>query len=65
MLRGSLVVFNGIFSCIFLKQRLYPHHIAGILIIVAGTVVVGLSSVLNGHADASAARNPLLGINNC
>lgn len=46
MLRGSLVVFTGILSIIFLKSRLYPHSWVGIGLIVIGTVLVGLSSVL-------------------
>jgi drug/metabolite transporter (DMT)-like permease len=62
MLRGILVVFNGILAVVFLKQKLYPHHWLGILLIVTGTAMVGLSSYLFKHVDsAHAPRNPLLG----
>jgi drug/metabolite transporter (DMT)-like permease len=62
MLRGSLVVFTGILSVIFLKAKLYYHHWGGIVLIVIGTVLVGLSSVLNvSSTPSSSARNPLVG----
>ena len=62
MLRGTLVVFNGIFSVIFLKHRLYPHHWGGILLITIGTSIVGLSSYLYQNPDSpTQPKNPLLG----
>ncbi len=60
MLRGSLVIFNGILSIIFLKQRLYFHHWGGIGLIFLGLLLVGLSASLFG-GSTSAARNPFLG----
>ena len=60
MLRGSLVVFTGIFSVIFLKRKLYLYHYLGIFLVMAGCAVVGLVSVLNPGSSTSA-KNPLLG----
>jgi len=59
MLRGMIVVFTGLFSRIFLKRVLYTHHWLGMASIIAGTAVVGLSSVLYG--SHSGAPDPLLG----
>ncbi|KAL0476996.1 hypothetical protein AKO1_006358 [Acrasis kona] len=61
MLRGILVVFNAILAIIFLKQKLYPHHFIGIILIVIGTGLVGLSSYLYKSDSSHAARNPVLG----
>lgn len=62
MLRGTLVVFNGIFSVLFLKHRLYPHHWGGILLITLGTAIVGVSSIFNHDPDAVVVeKNPMLG----
>lgn len=61
MLRGILVVFTGLFSIIFLKARLYPHHWAGLVLIVAGACVVGSSSIIYPTTGAQQLKNPLLG----
>jgi len=62
MLRGIVVVFNGLLAFIFLKQRLYPHHWGGILLIVLGTVIVGLNTILYPQGEgADVPRNPTLG----
>ena len=62
MLRGIVVVFNGLLSMIFLKQRLYFHHWGGIILIVAGTSIVGLNSILYPAGEgADVPRNAPLG----
>jgi len=61
MLRGILVVFNAILAIIFLKQKLYPHHFIGIVLIVIGTALVGLTSFLYKKGGDHAAKNPVLG----
>eukprot|EP01027_Heterolobosea_sp_BB2_P014025 GEZU01020184.1.p1 GENE.GEZU01020184.1~~GEZU01020184.1.p1 ORF type:complete len:383 (-),score=161.30 GEZU01020184.1:83-1231(-) len=64
MLRGMLVVFTAIFSVIFLKRRLMWRHWFGILFVVAGTALVGLSSVLYSDGNSSASmpwRRTLIG----
>eukprot|EP00026_Physarum_polycephalum_P008817 Phypoly_transcript_08918.p1 GENE.Phypoly_transcript_08918~~Phypoly_transcript_08918.p1 ORF type:complete len:380 (+),score=54.06 Phypoly_transcript_08918:171-1310(+) len=58
MLRGMIVVFTGILSYFFLHMKLRPYHIIGMILIVIGTFIVGLSSVLH---DTGKYKNPLLG----
>eukprot|EP01112_Ceratiomyxa_fruticulosa_P011580 TRINITY_DN3150_c0_g1_i1.p2 TRINITY_DN3150_c0_g1~~TRINITY_DN3150_c0_g1_i1.p2 ORF type:complete len:395 (+),score=62.28 TRINITY_DN3150_c0_g1_i1:17-1201(+) len=58
MLRGILVVFTGILSMIFLGRKLRAYNWVGIFLIIFGTAIVGLSSVL--HKTGTAPR-PLLG----
>ncbi len=41
MLRGSVVIFTGLFSVIFLKRKLGYHHYLGILLVMGGTAIVG------------------------
>ena len=60
MLRGSVVLFTGVFSRIFLKRKLTANHRAGMVLVFAGTAVVGLDSLVNGTSTASAS-NPVLG----
>lgn len=59
MLRGMIVVFTGIFSFFFLGRKLKIYHGIGMLLIIIGTFLVGLSSVL--HQKGAKAPNPLLG----
>ena len=47
MLRSSVVVFSALLALIFLKRKLYRHHVTSILIIVAGIFLGGLSQVLS------------------
>eukprot|EP01102_Stenamoeba_stenopodia_P016727 TRINITY_DN5874_c0_g1_i1.p1 TRINITY_DN5874_c0_g1~~TRINITY_DN5874_c0_g1_i1.p1 ORF type:complete len:417 (-),score=101.39 TRINITY_DN5874_c0_g1_i1:185-1435(-) len=75
MIRGAVVVFTAIFSVLFLKKRLRAYHWIGVVVIVIGTIVVGLYSILapgsneecsdSSHGSVSgsdsAAPNPLLG----
>ncbi|XP_058964706.2 solute carrier family 35 member F6 isoform X1 [Pocillopora verrucosa] len=46
MLRGSIIIFTGLLSKIFLKRKLWPIHWIGMIVTVVGLVLVGLSSVL-------------------
>lgn len=59
MLRGMIVVFTGLFSKFFLKRVLYMYHYLGMLAIIVGTLIVGVSSVIYG--SHTGAKNPLLG----
>ena len=61
MLRGSVVLFTGIFSVIFLGRRLYAFHWIGMILVLAGTATVGIASVLEPDDNAGSASNPLLG----
>lgn len=63
MLRGSVVIFTGIFSVLFLKRKLSAFHWVGMAFVLAGTAVVGSASVIpgcKGSNDASA-PNPTVG----
>jgi drug/metabolite transporter (DMT)-like permease len=60
MLRGSLVIFTAIFSVVFLKRKLLAFHWFAVALVVVGTAVVGVSSVVNSDSDSDA-KNPVLG----
>jgi len=60
MLRGMIVVCTGFLSWMFLNKKLFAFHIVGMGLIVVGTAIVGVSSIVN-HDDKSTAPNPLLG----
>jgi hypothetical protein len=47
MLRGSIIVFSGILSVLFLKRKLYLYNWVGILVTTIGLVCVGLASVIS------------------
>lgn len=61
MLRGMIVVFTGIFSYLFLGTKLRGNHIIGMLLIVIGTVLVGVSSVMSSKHSKDKASHPLIG----
>ena len=63
MLRGSTIIFTGVLSRIFLKRKFQLFHWLGMLLVVCGLVLVGLSSVIEKKtgAEENAASNPLLG----
>jgi drug/metabolite transporter (DMT)-like permease len=60
MLRGSVVIFTGILSVLFLKRKLHGYHWLGMGLVLFGLGFVGLSSVLDGGTSKNA-PNPLLG----
>lgn len=55
MLRGTLVLFAGMFTVLILRRQLYIHHWLGMVLITAGAALVGASSVIYAAADAAAA----------
>jgi len=61
MLRGSIIIFSGALSVIFLKRKLHCHHWFGMSIVVAGLGLVGVSSLLGSHEKAPSA-DLILGI---
>ncbi|KAL5009135.1 hypothetical protein ScPMuIL_014716 [Solemya velum] len=61
MLRGSIIVFAGILSKIFLKRKLRPIHWIGITVVVFGLIMVGCSSVFKSNHKSSSSET-LLGI---
>ncbi|XP_064622431.1 solute carrier family 35 member F6-like [Lineus longissimus] len=62
MLRGSIIVFAGILSKIFLKRNLKCHHWTGMFVTVIGLVLVGISSVFKGESSKGSGSEALLGI---
>lgn len=44
MLRSSVVLFTAMLAMIFLKKRLFRHHITSLFLIVGGIVMVGLAA---------------------
>ena len=62
MLRGSVVIFTGIFSVIFIGRKLHGFHWVGMFLVLIGCLIVGLGSVFGEHHDSGkSARNPALG----
>jgi drug/metabolite transporter (DMT)-like permease len=61
MLRGSVILFTGIFSVFFLGRKLYAFHWIGMSLVLTGTMIVGVASVLYPDGNTSSASNPLLG----
>lgn len=62
MLRGSIIIFTGILSKIFLKRKLWPIHWIGMIVTVFGLVLVGLSSVLREDHHGTSKGHVVLGI---
>eukprot|EP01098_Paradermamoeba_levis_P009216 TRINITY_DN3823_c0_g1_i1.p1 TRINITY_DN3823_c0_g1~~TRINITY_DN3823_c0_g1_i1.p1 ORF type:complete len:401 (-),score=103.01 TRINITY_DN3823_c0_g1_i1:69-1271(-) len=52
MLRGSIIIFTGIFSIVFLKRKLLPYHWAGMTVTTLGLALVGVSSILSASGEA-------------
>lgn len=46
MLRGTLVLFAGMFTIVILRRQLFIHHWLGMVLITAGAALVGASSVI-------------------
>ncbi len=59
MMRGGLIFITAMSAIIFLKARLHRHHWTALVAIIAGVVLVGLSSILNTDSSNS---NVVLGI---
>lgn len=62
MLRGSIIIFTGVLSKIFLKRKLWPIHWIGMMVTMFGLVLVGLSSVLRDNHQGSSQGQVVLGI---
>lgn len=67
MLRGSIIIFTGGFSVVFLKRRLRPYHYVGMTVVLVGLVMVGLASMLavgdeRHTANAHSGPEKLLGM---
>ncbi len=61
MLRGSVIIFTGVMSRVFLKAQITAEKWVGMLIVLAGLLCVGAAAFMGNHAGSSGAPNPLLG----
>jgi len=59
MLRGSVIIYTGILSVIFLKRKLRLYHWSGMVLVLLGLACVGLASVISGNSPN--APDPILG----
>lgn len=62
MLRGSMVVFTAFFSWLLLARRYNIHQVGGMGSVVAGLIVVGVSSILNGSDTKYSSTQVAMGI---
>ncbi|XP_027050889.1 solute carrier family 35 member F6-like isoform X2 [Pocillopora damicornis] len=62
MLRGSIIIFTGVLSKIFLKRKLWPIHWIGMIVTMLGLVLVGLSSVLRDNHQGASQGQVVFGI---
>lgn len=53
MLRGGVIVLVAFFSVIILKRKLYSHHYLGMLFVITGVTMVGVSAILDTKNDDS------------
>jgi len=60
MLRGSVIIWTGLLSMIFLKRKLYLVHWFGMFLVLVGLLLVGVASFLLGN-DGANAPHPLWG----
>jgi len=58
MLRGSVVIFTGVLSVVFLGRKLQRFHWAGMFLVLIGVAVVGYASISSSTEDATPAPTP-------
>jgi drug/metabolite transporter (DMT)-like permease len=58
MARASLSIFVAIYSVIFLKQKIFRHQVTGILLLLAGLIIVQTSHVIN---QPNSSDDPIMG----
>jgi Permeases of the drug/metabolite transporter (DMT) superfamily len=61
MIRGGIPITTAIFSVIFLKRKLYNHHVFGLSLVVVGISLVGYCQVIN-QTDDEQSSNAVLGL---
>ncbi|XP_075746994.1 transport and golgi organization 9 isoform X2 [Rhipicephalus microplus] len=60
MLRGAVIIFTGLLSVAFLGRRLRSYEWIGILGVMCGLVVVGLSDILFPDSHATKGPNSII-----
>lgn len=53
MLRGSVVIFTGILSVVFLKRKLHKFHWTAMAMVLIGVAIVGLGTLVTEKTDDS------------
>ena len=53
MLRGTIVLFTGVFTMSILKRKLRSNHWAGMFIITFGAFLVGIASIISCNPDGT------------
>ncbi|XP_045160755.1 solute carrier family 35 member F6-like [Mercenaria mercenaria] len=62
MLKGSVIIFAGIFSVLFLKRKLKLTHWLGMVIVILGLVLAGCSSVFKSQGHKTIGGKTVTGI---
>ncbi|XP_045160819.2 solute carrier family 35 member F6-like isoform X2 [Mercenaria mercenaria] len=62
MLRGSVIVFAGIFSKMFLKRKLKLTHWLGMAVVIVGLVLAGCTSVFKSQDHKTIGGKTITGI---
>jgi len=53
MLRGTLVLFAGMFTILILRRQLFVHNWLGMVLITAGAALVGASSIIYNSSSST------------
>lgn len=53
MFRSSVVVFTATLAFIFMKKKLYRHHVASIIMIIIGIILGGISQLSSKGSNIS------------
>ncbi|XP_053314437.1 solute carrier family 35 member F6 [Spea bombifrons] len=61
MLRGAVIIFTGLLSVAFLGRKLECSQWVGILVTIAGLVVVGLADLLSGPTSGKSLSDVITG----
>lgn len=61
MLRGAVIIFTGLMARLLLGTRLASYKWVGMVTVLMGLVLVGLSGFLDKSAKSATASNPVLG----
>jgi drug/metabolite transporter (DMT)-like permease len=61
MLRGSVVVFTTVLSCLFLRRKFYMFQWFSVFLVVVGVAIVGYSSLHDKKSDGKDQQSVLIG----
>ena len=51
MLRGGVIFIVALMSVVFLKRKLYKHHILGLFFVVLGISIIGVAAITNTSSE--------------